>query len=650
MAFTAFSATPAGAGIHPNTSYEYDCTTALSPGVAAPFLVTSNLNGAPDPSAPTGATWNASGALTFTLVGPFVAGLAANGVVGANGIGLDVANLTIASVNGTASGSYVYNHNFPESPSNVNASSLTGVSFTSGATSGTYTGGTLAAGDGLIGTGIPQADQVTSAGGGTFTLSAATTAASSGAYTAFAASILTDAAVSAGPFTTTGTNGGTSSVALTTMAGESVVGNLTVPFGGATGVGTANCLETGYDAANNPAFPQTGEATPGFPPPSFGGPESPLVLATGGTVTQTGVPAGQGITPPDAAFVNLNDVAPTPTSQTVSVGEGVPFTINLSAAAGSYPVDPNGFQIVGGSPQTIGPLTITQVGTSAVVNTTNTASSAVTETFQFNACDTLAAGSGGPVCSTVPATVTVVIGTPPVIQPFSEQVTGGQLVLSCNAPLAYISPTGQNQSPAPTASTPLLQCPEFQFPAITLDGLEQTVTGTTGPGQGASNPSGAAPGTIYISDNRGAPTDTWTLTGTFEPTAIGNGNGQNPNASCLGVDAFCNSTVVPGSAALNTATNGAHDGQIAPNYLQVGGITCKADALGGTGTPAYNPPNLNPDATPTAGGNFGSPVTLCTAAVGQSGGTFLYNATYTLTIPESVYAGNYIGSVQYTVA
>ena len=34
---------------------------------------------------------------------------------------------------------------------------------------------------------------------------------------------------------------------------------------------------------------------------------------------------------------------------------------------------------------------------------------------------------------------------------------------------------------------------------------------------------------------------------------------------------------------------------------------------------------------------------------GESGGTFLYNATYSLTIPESVFSGNYYGSVQYTV-
>ncbi len=239
------------------------------------------------------------------------------------------------------------------------------------------------------------------------------------------------------------------------------------------------------------------------------------------------------------------------------------------------------------------------------------------------------------------------IGTPPVVQPFTEQVNRGQLVLSCDSPANYVAPAGQNQSPAPTSVNPLLKCPEFQFPSITLDGLEQTVTGTTGQ-TGGPNPSGANPGTIYISDNRGAPTDSWTLTGTFIPTPTGLiANGDNPNPSCAGVDAFCNSSV--GAAALNTATNGAHDGQIAPNYLQVTGITCKADATGGTSFPPYDPPNLNPDATPTAGGNFGSAVTLCSASVGQSGGTFLYNATYSLTIPESVYSGDYVGSVQYTV-
>ena len=270
------------------------------------------------------------------------------------------------------------------------------------------------------------------------------------------------------------------------------------------------------------------------------------------------------------------------------------------------------------------------------MNITNTSAVAETLTFQFNACDTLPPANGGPDCSTSPGTITVDIGTPPVIQPFSQQVVGGQLVLSCNSPANYVTPGAT--PPGPTAN-PLLQCPTFGFPNITLDGLEQTVTGTTGNTGGT--PSTSNPGTIYISDNRGDPTDQWTLTGTFIPTPVT----VNLNGSCDGVDAFCNSSI--GTAAGNTATNGAHDGQIAPKYLSVASITCAADATP-TG-PGGDKPNLNPDASPTVGGNFGSPVTLCSASPGQSGGTFLYNATYSLVIPESVYAGTYYGTVQYTV-
>ena len=135
----------------------------------------------------------------------------------------------------------------------------------------------------------------------------------------------------------------------------------------------------------------------------------------------------------------------------------------------------------------------------------------------------------------------------------------------------------------------------------------------------------------------------WTLTGTF--TSSGS---SNPNPFCAGVVGFCNADI--GAAALNTASNGVHDGQIAPNFLEVGGGSCKADFTGGTGAPPYNPPNLNPDALPATSGNFGSPVTLCSALTGQSGGTFLFEMNYALSIPESVYAGTYIGSMSFTVA
>ena len=343
--------------------------------------------------------------------------------------------------------------------------------------------------------------------------------------------------------------------------------------------------------------------------------------------------------PPAAAFVNLQANPPSPNSQTVNLGEGSGGSVILTAAAGSYPVDPNGFTLVNTSPQ--GSLTFS-LGAGGLVTMSNTATSPEIDHILFNACDTLSGAHGGPVCSTTPGNITVNIGTPPVTQPFSEQVNAGALVLSCNSPSNYV--TGNN-TPTPVGN-PSLQCPEFQFQPITLDGLEQQVTATTGNTSG--NPSAGSPGTIYISDNRGSPTGSWSLTASFIATPIGGSNGDNPNASCAGVVAFCNSSI--GGAALNMATNGAHDGQIAPNYLVVSGISCIADPLGGPAP--YNPPNLNPNATPDAGGAFGSTVSLChtLAGAGQSGGTFLFNATYTLTIPESVYAGNYFGSVQYLVS
>ena len=250
-----------------------------------------------------------------------------------------------------------------------------------------------------------------------------------------------------------------------------------------------------------PSYPQTNESTPGFPPQSFGGPGTLLVAATGGFVTQPGVPVGDGITPPAAAYVNLVSQPPVANNQTVNLGEGGSANINLSATAGTYPVA--SYSLVGGSPQTLGgrlTVTLTNPSTGAV-SLSDTGATAVVLSFQFNACD----GESPAVCTATPGTVTVDIGTPPVIQPFTENVSAGQLVLSCDSPANYITPAGQNQSPAPTGSNPLLQCPEFQFPPITLDGLEQTVTGTTG--ETGGNPSGSNPGTIYISDNRGSPTD-----------------------------------------------------------------------------------------------------------------------------------------------
>jgi hypothetical protein len=592
-------------------------------------------NASPDGIAPTGASFGFAGAYTGTLIGPLVAGLEANLTV--TTIGLNVHNVVIGSTDGTATGTFSYSKTF--TPVTANGRQLAGVSWTTGTSTlnGNFVAGDVgfAVAQALGGTGIPTGTTITAVNPGvSATIDTTTTTTGSGTLGLGGQMSFTDAGVSTGNvFTTNGVNGGHANIGVIGADGFDVVGPLTLTFGGTDGVGATNCLLTGWGAGPTPGPAQTGQTTPQTPP----GSTTQLVAASGGFIAQPGT--SQQITPPAAAFVILSATPPTANNQTVAVGQGVPAPITLTATAGSYPVDPNSFSLVGGSPQTIGSLTITQVGGTAVINTTNTAAAPETDTFQFNVCDTLAAGHGGPVCSAAPGTITVKIGTPPVVQPFTEQVTGGLLVISCDSPANYITPAGQNQSPAPTGSNPLQQCPEFQMPPITLDGLEQTVSGTTGNTGG--NPSGSNPGTIYISDNRGSPMDQWTLSASLIPTA------SNPNPTCAGVVAFCNGD--PSINALHAATNGALDAQIAPNYLQVGNIACTADATGGTGTPPYNPPNLNPDATPTTGGNFGSTVALCSASQGQSGGTFLYNATYTLTIPESVYAGDYFGSIQYTI-
>ena len=471
-----------------------------------------NLNASPDPSAPIGAHFGAAGAISTTFVGGFVAGLEANSVVGPSGIGATINNATIGSTDGTATGTYVYNHTF--NPVVPTSTTVTGVSWDG--TTATLTGNFTAAevGDGVTSSsaGLPTGATIESVNPGvSATIQSPTTAAASGAtVTLWSAITFTDAAVSipATTFTTNGTNGGVSNIGLVSQSGISANVNLTIQFGktsGGEGYGTDQLPRDRLGRRSHTCL-RGGRGCESQAPPTA---STTLVEATGGFVTQPGVTAGDGITPPAAAFVSLVDNAPTPNNQTVNLGEGGTATGTLTATVGSYPVA--SYSLVGGSPQTIGgrlTVTLTDPSTGAF-SLSDTGATATVLTFQFNACD----GQSPAVCSTSPGTITVDIGTPPVIQPFSQQVVGGQLVLSCNSPANYVTPGAT--PPGPTAN-PLLQCPTFGFPNITLDGLEQTVTGTTGNAGG--QPSTSNPGTIYISDNRGDPTDQWTLTGTFIPT------------------------------------------------------------------------------------------------------------------------------------
>ncbi len=173
-------------------------------------------------------------------------------------------------------------------------------------------------------------------------------------------------------------------------------------------------------------------------------------------------------------------------------------------------------------------------------------------------------------------------------------ITEGQLTLSCAAP------------PAPQSST----CPTIAFPSVALDGNWQMA-------QSSANE-------LYLTDNRGLSNVGWSVSAYLMPTT------GNPNPACADVADFCNATV--GAAASGS------DGQIPAENLLVTGINC-------TGTNG----NANPDPQAGPGANFPSgsgAVELCSAAAGQSGGSFEIGAHYFLGIPPYIYAGQYQGTVE----
>ena len=600
LATLAITASPASAGINPNTKYEIDCTTTLGASTAvSPFIVTANLNAAPDPRFPTGATFGASGALSFTIQGPQLAAFAGNGILVGGQIGMNIAGLKISSTDGTATGTYNYSANLPaQAPSTHNVGA---VSWTVG--NAVLSGGSFLptdVGGGLTGAGLANGTTIINVTGGVATVNPAPTGSgSSGSLNVYLATTYTDASVSTGSvFTTSGSVGGQARVGVTGLTGGfSFPGNLTVTFGTAGGgAGTNNCMQTGWQGAT-PGPAQTGDNPSGPWPPYAGAPvfpsvvTTPLVAATGGFVSQPGT--SQQITPPAAAFVTLADTPPTASNADYNLGTGQSSVVTLPVSD-TDATPPTGCNLVGGSisdPRLS--VTVSNSPTICQATLTDSGSTPATVTFQFTGSDS--AGTGAP------ATATVHIGTAPVDERLGQNVIGGQLVLSCTSPDVYT-----------VGGSPALTCPDFNFAAVTLNGLQQTRTG--------------AGSTLYVSDNRGNPAAGWTLTAFMIPTAT------NPNASCAGIVAFCNASV--GSHALDTSLNG----QIAPSNLAISAIGCAPHAG-----------NLNVAATAGAGGTFALTQTVCTAAAQHSGGTFDVTKTYTLTIPSSVYAGQYWGTVEYLV-
>jgi large repetitive protein len=397
---------PASAVSNGSTTYEADCTTSLSAGVVAPFVQGLGANTSTDTLFPTGQTFGVSGTATETIIGPVLAGIEQQ-LPSAN-IGAALTE-TVGSTDGTATGSFTYTHTFPQVP--ALGRQITGVSWTSGSTSLTAAAGAFLQSDvgsfvaGPSGGGINPQSMITAVNGtgDTATISIATTAAAgpvsvgTGNNMTFADPTFATGNV----FTTSGVNGGKANIGVIGVTSVTVNALISIPFGGAQGVGTANCLETGFDAANNPGPAQTGELTPALPP----GTVTPLVAASGGFITQPGT--AQAITPPAAAFVNLIDAGPVTSDASATIDRNVSNTTTLTLPATD--TDPTGVaSCSAGSPSDPRlAVSISNSPTPCVATLTDSggASTGATVTFPFTAVDT----AGNPSTPAGGSTVTVTI-------------------------------------------------------------------------------------------------------------------------------------------------------------------------------------------------------------------------------------------------
>jgi hypothetical protein len=565
---------PVGNPTSPALSYEADCTSTLQAGIAAPFVTSLAGNTTLNSSLPTGVAFGFAGDASVTLPGAVIAGLE-NSVAGSATTSAAITE-SIGSTDGNATGSYTYTHSFAAVTTLGGSVSGAGTTATSPVVTGDFPAG-LAAVPGtyfLSGTGIPEGSVIVAETTGvSVTLDNAATATATESVGYGASMTFQDPTLNTGAtaFTTAGVNGQTAGIGVTSVTSVTIGAAIPVLFGGAPGIGTANCLLTGWAAGPVPGPVQTNATTPQLPP----GTTTALITGGSSPVFQPG------------AYVSLVEPPPVANAGTVNLGVGGSKTVTLSTTPGTV-----GQPVVScavSTPPSLPRLTVTISNTPTVCSATLTdaGSGVATVTFAFTATD------GYPLTS-APATETVVIGTPPVDQPLQQQITAGQLVLSCSAP------------PADSVT-----CPLITLPAVTLNGTQQT--------------SSAPINTIYVSDNRGDPTVGWTVTSYMVATP------SNPNSGCDTQANFCNSQA--GSNA-SLPVN-----QIAASDLAISAVACAP--LAG---------NNNPAPAGGAGGTYATTQTLCTATAGTGGGSFSVNGTFTLTVPSSTAAGTYDGTVEYLVA
>ena len=639
--FIAISASTAGAAGGPSpfpsgtssVTYEVDGFSPTAAGATGsgdiPIVVGLTgltVDGASGPLYPQGKSFDLSGVISYTESGAALAGLAANHFTNPS---FQIGGFELkGDPNNSASGTWV----IPD---------LTGSHFTTGTstvTGATWSGNTITAAahafDNAVGDGVAPlatfgqgtAIIAVSTDGSTATLSAPV-AAGSGSVTLYASSTVTqsfDTATTLNtpsgsptsatplPFSTTAgpaweLNPSTTSDVLLAENTSEGIGWSTGPIsmGGGpqgNGDGTSGAVITGWTTGSfgppatfvpgpglNPATGAVGFGagfTPAMPPTST----TPLQSSNG---TSTYVVA-------DAISIPLNDPAPIANSQNVNLGVGGVKSVSLSGSATS-PGHITSFQLLPtqcpqGPSITGNTLQCSLSGNSLSLDDTGQTGVAMF-TIQFTVTDSLNQTSTA-------GSVIVSIGTPPVDQPLSQLVNPGQLQLSCVVPGAGGYPSNA--------------CTNIDLPQVTLNGLAHSV----------SSPAN----TIYVSDNRGDPNFGWSLTTYMVATQTNTGEG----GACSTYVGFCASLDAGGNPT--TSIYNTVNGKIAATDLSISGVVVSAHAG-------------NNNTAPTgSGGTYGGlAIGLANAAPGFSGGTFDVNGTFNLTIPSSVYAGTYLGTVEYLV-
>ncbi len=347
----------------PAISYEEDCTISLEPGNVAPFATALNGDTTVDNAAPTGATFGYTGTASTEIVGSFVAALYANSF-GVNPLPLQW-DETIGSTDGNATGSYAFTS--PTLSVADGGGSVASVTWTKNSTTLTAVSGTFAnakVGDYVYSTanGIPTGVQITAINGTNATIATATTAAGNKKLVGYGANTAFSTAITTGDvFTTAGTDGETAGVGVTSASKFLIDGFLS--FGGATGQGASNCLQTGYTAGGAAGPGQGGGATPPL--------ETAPVFPTDTTTPLVSV---SPLTFPSAAYVNLQSTETAPGAPTI----GTATAGNASATVSFTPPTNDGGSPITGYTVTAADSTTpanggqTATGTSSPITVTGT--------------------------------------------------------------------------------------------------------------------------------------------------------------------------------------------------------------------------------------------------------------------------------------